>query len=173
MSGTHTGDTDIPATANTFYMAAAPKERGAFKGLESAPDVPKSPEVKLLPVRHVEGTDVYIIEPKGPIIIGGAAEQLDATIKAQIEQGHKNLVLDMEAVPYIDSRALGIIVNGYGKTKFNLKLLDTSERVDALLSKTKILQFFPKFDSEAAVVASYPKVAVAATALPASTPKEP
>ena len=106
--------------------------------------------------------DVTILDLKGKMTLGEGDELLKDKINSLASQGHKKLVLNLEAVPYIDSAGLGQLVASYGsvlKAGGALKLLNVGARNQELLSITRLLTLFESFDSEAEAVQSYPAVA--------------
>jgi anti-sigma B factor antagonist len=67
-------------------------------------------------------------------------------------------VLNLAAVPYIDSTALGYLIRAYSTVNRlggRLKLLNTTERVHDLLVITKLLSIFDVFDTERDAVNSF------------------
>jgi anti-sigma B factor antagonist len=75
-----------------------------------------------------------------------------------IHQGQKNLLLNLEGVPYIDSAGLGEIVRTYTTVSRQggaLKLVNLTKRITDLLSITKLLTVFETFDLEKDAVASF------------------
>ena len=57
--------------------------------------------------------DVTILDLKGKMTLGEGDELLKDKINSLIQQGRKQLVLNLAAVPYIDSAGLGEIVRTY------------------------------------------------------------
>jgi anti-sigma B factor antagonist len=79
-------------------------------------------------------------------------------INSLLASGKKKLLLNLEAVPYIDSAGLGEVVRTYttvSRQGGSLKLLNLTKRIEDLLSITKLLTVFDTFDSEAEAVKSY------------------
>ena len=73
-------------------------------------------------------------------------------------QGHKKLVLNLEAVPYIDSAGLGEIVRTYtsiSRQGGKLKLLNVSKRIYDLLVITKLYTVFEVKEDEKDAIASF------------------
>ena len=102
--------------------------------------------------------DVTILDLKGKMTLGEGDELLKDKINSMIQQGHKKLVLNLEAVPYIDSAGLGEIVRTYttiSRQGGSLKLLNLTKRITDLLSITKLLTVFETYDSEADAVRSF------------------
>src|SRR4029078_5933815 len=90
--------------------------------------------------RIVDG--VTILDLKGKMTLGEGDELLKDKINPLIQQDRKKLVLNLEAVPYIDSAGLGEIVRTYTTVTpqgGKLKLLNLTKRINDLLAKQKLL----------------------------------
>ena len=102
--------------------------------------------------------DVTILDLKGKMTLGEGDELLKDKINSLIHQGQKNLLLNLEGVPYIDSAGLGEIVRTYttvSRQGGSLKLVNLTKRITDLLSITKLLTVFETFDLEKDAVASF------------------
>jgi anti-sigma B factor antagonist len=102
--------------------------------------------------------DVTILDLKGKMTLGEGDEILKDKINSLVLQGRKKLVLNLEAVPYIDSAGLGEIVRTYttvSRQGGSLKLLSLTKRITDLLSITKLLTVFDTYDNEADAVRSF------------------
>ena len=102
--------------------------------------------------------DVIILDRRGKLTIGSGDELLKDKINSLIQQGHKRLLLNLAAVPYVDSAGLGAIVSSYttvSREGGSLKLLGLTSRIEDLLSITKLLTVFDTYESESDAVASF------------------
>jgi anti-sigma B factor antagonist len=102
--------------------------------------------------------DVTILDLKGKMTLGEGDELLKDKINSLISQGHKKIVINLEAVPYIDSAGLGEIVRTYtsiSRQGGKLKLLNVSKRIQDLLVITKLITIFDSYDDEKEAVASF------------------
>ncbi|HTG88599.1 MAG TPA: STAS domain-containing protein [Vicinamibacterales bacterium] len=103
-------------------------------------------------------SDVTVLDLKGKMTLGEGDELLKDKINSLLASGKKKLLLNLEAVPYIDSAGLGEVVRTYttvSRQGGSLKLLNLTKRIEDLLSITKLLTVFDTFDSEAEAVKSY------------------
>src|SRR5919107_3373056 len=92
--------------------------------------------------------DVTILDLKGKMTLGEGDELLKDKINSLVSQGRKNLLLNLEAVPYIDSAGLGEVVRGYttiSRQGGRLKLLNVSKRIQDLLVITKLITIFDSY----------------------------
>jgi len=102
--------------------------------------------------------DVLILDVKGRITLGEGDELLKDKVNSLLNQGQKKIVLNLAAVPYIDSAGLGEIVRTYttvSRQGGNLKLLNLTKRITDLLAITKLLTVFETYDSENEAVQSF------------------
>jgi anti-sigma B factor antagonist len=102
--------------------------------------------------------DVTLLDLKGKMTLGEGDELLKDKINSLLTQGHKKLLLNLEAVPYIDSAGLGEIVRTYttvSRQGGKLKLLNLTKRIQDLLAITKLLTVFETFESESDAVKSF------------------
>jgi anti-sigma B factor antagonist len=102
--------------------------------------------------------EVMILDLKGKMTLGEGDELLKDKINSLVQQGRKNLVLNLAGVPYIDSAGLGEIVRTYttvSRQGGKLKLLNLTKRIQDLLAITKLLTVFETFDGEQEAVRSF------------------
>ena len=101
---------------------------------------------------------VTILELDGQITIGDGSVQLREAVRKLLEQGHKNLLIDLGKVDYVDSSGIGELVSCYTTTKNQggqLKLLNLTKKIQDLLSITKLLTVFETFESESDALGSF------------------
>ena len=103
--------------------------------------------------------DVAIITVNGDITLNkGGDVLLKDKVQSLIQQGSKNIVIDLGGVSYVDSAGLGQLVHAYATTKNKggaLKLLNVTKKLQDLLVVTKLLTVFDTFDSESAALSSF------------------
>ena len=102
---------------------------------------------------------VTIVKVTGDITLNkGGDVLLKDKVQSLVQQGQKNIVLDLSGVSYVDSAGLGELVQAYATTKNRggaLKLLSVTKRLKDLLVVTKLLTVFDTFDTEADAIASF------------------
>jgi anti-sigma B factor antagonist len=102
--------------------------------------------------------EVAILDLKGRMTLGEGDELLKDKVNSLVQQGYKNLLLNLEGVPYIDSAGLGEIVRTYttvSRQGGKLKLLNLTKRIEDLLSITKLLTVFETYESEQEAIRSF------------------
>jgi anti-sigma B factor antagonist len=101
---------------------------------------------------------VTILDLSGRLTIGEGAQMLKDKSESLVFQGRSQVIVNLAAVPYIDSGGLGQLVACYttiAKAGGRLKLLNVGTRNHDLLSITKLVSVFDTFDSEKEAIESY------------------
>ena len=109
-------------------------------------------------IRERSVGDVTILDIGGRITLQEGADLLGDAVRRLVSQGRVHLVLNVQAVPYIDSTALGEIIRAYTtvvRQGGSVKLLHVTARVRELLTMTRLLAVFDAFEGEAEAVASF------------------
>ena len=89
--------------------------------------------------------DVVILDVKGEMTSEERVELLKEKADSLIGQGHKKIVLNLADVPYMDSAGLGVLVRMLtmaSRHGGSVKLVNLRERVEKLLTITKLLSIF-------------------------------
>ena len=106
--------------------------------------------------RHVG--DVTILDMDGKITIGEGSVALRTAIRRLLEEGKKQILLNLAKVGYIDSSGIGELVSSYtaiNKEGGELKLLNLTQKLQDLLTITKLLTVFDVYESEEEALASF------------------
>ena len=102
---------------------------------------------------------VAVVKVTGDITLNkGGDVLLKDKVQSLINQGQKEILLDLSGVSYVNSAGLGELVQAYATTKNRggaLKLLSVTKRLKDLLVVTKLLTVFDAFDTEADALASF------------------
>ena len=104
--------------------------------------------------------NVTIIDVLGNVTLNDGAEQVRDKVRSVLQQGQKNLLVNLSKVSYMDSAGLGELVQAYStvaKQAGKLKLVSPTKRLQDLLVITKLATVFDSFDDETAAVNSFPK----------------
>jgi len=104
--------------------------------------------------------DVVIIDVDGKILLGDGDVEIKEAVDGLLEQGQKNVLLNLGKVPYMDSAGLGELIRCFTALRKNggdFKLLSPNPRINDLLNITKLLNVFDSYDSEQAAIASFQK----------------
>lgn len=106
--------------------------------------------------RNVDG--VTILDLDGKIVLGEGDEVLREKVQAVLAGGHKNVLLNLANVPYVDSAGLGELVRCHTRVVQAggaIKLLNLTSRMQDLLQITKLVTVFETFDNEASATSSF------------------
>ncbi len=102
--------------------------------------------------------DVTILDMDGKITIGEGSVALRTAIRRLLEESKKKILLNLARVGYIDSSGIGELVSSYtaiNKENGQLKLLNLTQKLQDLLTITKLLTVFDVYESEEEALASY------------------
>ena len=108
------------------------------------------------------------IRPVGPISLLDVSGRLTSfevgalrdSVSRLLQQGRKNIVLNLSALQYLDSSGIGELARIYVsvvKEGGQLKVVGLSSRVQEILKTTQLYQVFPEFPSEEAALESFPE----------------
>jgi anti-sigma B factor antagonist len=106
--------------------------------------------------RQVGG--VTIVDISGRIVLGEESASIRDTICDLLSKGHKQILLNLGAVDYIDSVGLGSLVGAFATVRNQggeLKLLNLPDKVADLMQMTKLYTVFDILNDEAAGVKSF------------------
>jgi anti-sigma B factor antagonist len=101
---------------------------------------------------------ITILDLSGKLTIGEAAQLLKDKSESLVFQGRTQVIVNLAAVPYIDSGGLGQLVACYttlARAGGRLKLLNVNAKNHDLLSITKLVSVFDTFDTEREAIESY------------------
>ena len=105
-----------------------------------------------------EAGSAIVIDVSGRITLGEGSAMLRQMLRDHLGKGHKNIVLNLGDVNYIDSSGIGELVSGYTTVKSQggeLKLLNLTKKVHDLLQITKLFTVFDVYSDERTAVGSF------------------
>ena len=105
-----------------------------------------------------ETGDVCILDLHGRITLGVGSALLRDEIREMLDSGHRNILLNMADVSYIDSSGLGQLVGSFATVAHrggHLKLVNLGKRVHELMQVTKLHTVFEAHTSETAAIRSF------------------
>jgi anti-sigma B factor antagonist len=92
-----------------------------------------------------EHDGITVIALIGKIMGGPEAAQINEKINSLIDEGKKNIIIDLEKVEWMNSSGLGILIGAIQTLKNNdgtLCLIHVSDRISELLRITKLINVF-------------------------------
>jgi anti-sigma B factor antagonist len=107
---------------------------------------------------HREIDGVIVLEPKGKIMGGPDATMLHDMLHDLIDQNKKKVIIDLSKVEWMNSTGLGILISGLTTLRNNggeLKLACVTEKIESLLTITKLISVFENYDKIEEAVASF------------------
>jgi anti-sigma B factor antagonist len=111
-----------------------------------------------LNINERQAGDVTVLDMSGKITIGEGSVALRTAIRRLLEEGKKRILLNLAGVSYIDSSGIGELVSSYtaiNKEGGQLKLLNLTQKLQDLLTITKLLTVFDVYESEADALNSF------------------
>lgn len=102
--------------------------------------------------------DVVVLEPKGKIMGGPDATLLHDKLHDFIDQNKKKVVIDLSKVEWMNSTGLGILISGLTTMRNNggeLKLAGITEKIESLLTITKLITVFDSYDNVDLAIESF------------------
>lgn len=107
----------------------------------------------------VRKTDsVAILDLSGKLMGGPDADIFKDTVKQLIQEGYKNVLVNLSHVPWVNSTGLGILIAGYTTLKREggtLKLLNVTDRIESILMITKLGTIFESYSDEAEALKTF------------------
>lgn len=101
---------------------------------------------------------VSLLDVKGRLTSFEAQAFRDA-IHGLLNKGHKNIVLNLTGLEYLDSSGVGELVRNYlsvVKKGGAMKVVGLAPRVEQILRVTQLYQVFPEFPDEESALGSFP-----------------
>ena len=98
--------------------------------------------------------NVVVLELTERLTVETEADLKNA-VRRQLDAGRRHLVLDLARVPYVDSCGLGMMVQAYvsaHRAGGSVRLLNVTPRVRHLLTITRLLTVFERYQPEARAV---------------------
>lgn len=106
--------------------------------------------------RTVNG--VTILDVSGKITLAEGSADIRKSVKALLDAGRTDILLNLGDVKYIDSSGIGELVSSFTTVTNKggkLKLLNLTLKLRELLAITKLLTVFESFDNEDDAVKSF------------------
>jgi anti-sigma B factor antagonist len=114
--------------------------------------------VSNLTINNRQIGNVTVLDIDGNLRIGEGSMVLQKAIRRLLQEGQKQILLNLSRVDYIDSSGLGELVAGHvamGKKGGQIKLLHLTHRVRELMTITKLLTVFDAYEDETAALDSF------------------
>jgi anti-sigma B factor antagonist len=109
-------------------------------------------------VKQVEKYGAVVIELKGNVMGGPEAQEFSDLLHKLLEEGKKNVIIDLAETKFMNSSGLGMLISGYTTVKNGggvMKLANATEKIESLLVITKLITIFEHFTSVDEAVESF------------------
>jgi anti-sigma B factor antagonist len=106
--------------------------------------------------RVVDG--VAIVDISGQLRLGEGTGKLREIVKKLVQDGYKNILLNLAGVTYIDSAGIGELMMNYTTLRNSggeLKLMNLNKNVRNLLQVTRLYTIFDVHDDQASAIRAY------------------
>lgn len=93
--------------------------------------------------------DVVVFAPEGELDVSNIPE-LKKVFNEIFQDGHPKVVIDLDRVTYMDSSALGVLVNSLKelrKRNGTLKIANLTGNVERIFKLTRLIKFFETYPS--------------------------
>jgi anti-sigma B factor antagonist len=111
-------------------------------------------------IKSYEQYSAVIIELKGNVMGGDDTKNFNELLHKFIDEGKKNIVVDLADVKFMNSSGLGMLIGGLTTVKKadgSLKLARVTEKIESLLIITKLITIFENFETVDEAVKSFEK----------------
>lgn len=109
-------------------------------------------------IKTSEQYGAVVIELKGNVMGGDDTKDFNEVLHKFIDEGKKNIVVDLSDVKFMNSSGLGMLIGGLTtikKADGNLKLARVTDKIESLLIITKLITIFEFFETVEEAVKSY------------------
>ncbi|MEW6702497.1 MAG: STAS domain-containing protein [Bacteroidota bacterium] len=109
-------------------------------------------------VKTFEKYEAVVIELKGNIMGGPEAQEFSDLLHKLLDEGKKNIIIDLAETKFMNSSGLGMLISGYTTVKNRggvMKLANATEKIESLLVITKLITIFEHFTSVEEAVNSF------------------
>lgn len=109
-------------------------------------------------LNHREENNVVVIEPKGKIMGGPESTALHDLLHELIDQNKNKVIIDLGKVDWMNSTGLGLLISGLTtmrKSGGELKLANVTDKIQSLLTITKLITVFKSFDTVDEAIGSF------------------
>jgi anti-sigma B factor antagonist len=107
-------------------------------------------------VRQVDGVAVIVLS--GKILGGPESNVLRDELDRALARGEKRLLIDLTAVPWMNSAGLGILLSAYSRMKDRggtVRFCGVGPRVQGILKTTKLLTVLDVLDDETSGIQAF------------------
>ncbi len=107
-----------------------------------------------------EKYEAVVIELKGNVMGGPETQEFGELIHKLLDEGKKNIVVDLSGVKFMNSSGLGMLISGYTSVKNSdgkFAIAGATEKINSLLVITKLITIFDSYKTVDEAVESFKK----------------
>lgn len=107
-----------------------------------------------------ERYNAVLIELKGNVMGGEDTKEFNDMLHKMIDEGKKNIVVDLHEVKFMNSSGLGMLIGGLTtvkKSEGTFRLSRITDKIESLLVITKLITIFETYKTVDEAVASFAK----------------
>lgn len=107
-----------------------------------------------------ERYSAVVIELKGNVMGGEDTKDFNDMLHKLIDEGKKNIVVDLHDVKFMNSSGLGMLIGGLTtvkKSEGTFRLSRVTDKIESLLIITKLITIFETYKTIDEAVASFAK----------------
>lgn len=107
-----------------------------------------------------ERYSAVVIELKGNVMGGEDTKEFNDMLHKMIDEGKKNIVVDLHDVKFMNSSGLGMLIGGLTtvkKSEGTFRLSRVTDKIESLLIITKLITIFETYKTVEEAVASFAK----------------
>jgi anti-sigma B factor antagonist len=104
-----------------------------------------------LKITQRDVNNAVVLDLNGKLTGGPDADTFREVFKSLLDQGKKNIIVNLEKVSWINSTGLGILISGYTSVRRgggDLVIMHASDRIESILYVTKLNLLFKSYEQE-------------------------
>ena len=108
-------------------------------------------------IKQSPAENAMILELSGKIMGGPDFDKFKGEITSLVEAGHRNVILDLSGVPWINSTGLGILITGYHSIKAaegKMMICNVKERVLSIFYISQLENIFDVYETREEAIKS-------------------
>ena len=107
-----------------------------------------------------EKYEAVIIELKGNVMGGPETQEFSELVHKLLDEGKKNIIVDLSGVKFMNSSGLGMLISGYTSVKNSdgkFVIAGATEKINSLLVITKLITIFDSYKTVDEAIENFKK----------------
>lgn len=109
-------------------------------------------------IKYEEKYNAVVISLVGNVMGGPEAQEFSDLLHKLLDEGKKNVVIDLSGTSFMNSSGLGMLISGYTTMKNGggyFKLANATEKIESLLVITKLITIFENYSTVDEAIKSF------------------